>query len=291
MTQANIPPAVYKQLAAELKALRGKRRQDDVIATLLAMPDPGAWSVSKLSRAENALIRLQPDEVEDLCAVYEVSAEDVARLKRWARASRSKNHWQRRMPGLIEDLTELLEYESSAAVQRIWDPTLVPAICQTPGYAAAVISGIKRDIDSADLERRVDARLKRAEILPESQELHLLLDERVIRGRIGTIPVQIEQLRHLAVIAQHPKTTLQVVPEYAGAHPGLIGWFMLFEFSDATPDIGYTDGPGGCVYLRDAEDIRACTLRFGQLSGLALTSGESIALINRVIEEISSESQ
>jgi hypothetical protein len=83
--------------------------------------------------------------------------------------------------------------------------------------------------------------------------------------------------------------TLQVVGADAGAHPGLSGWFSIFEFPDDTADIGYTDGPGGSLYLEDSEDVRRCTLMFGHLLGIALTPADSITLINRVIEDLGRE--
>lgn len=51
-------------------------------------------------------------------------------------------------------------------------------------------------------------------------------------------------------------------------------------------DFAYIDGPGGNLYLEDADDVRGCTLTFGHLRGIALNPAESVMLINRLIQEL-----
>jgi hypothetical protein len=290
----NIPPNVRKRLAARIKELRADRRQEDVVRALLAVPGSGKWSVTKLSRMENDQARIQPDVVEDLLAIYEHDdPEELARLKLWARAARDKGYWQKGRRGLPDNMTDFGEYEERATVQRVWEPLLVPGLCQSEGYARAVITGIEPSIERDELDRRVATRMARQAVLTreDPQELWVLLDERVLRARIGSIGVRVEQLHRLVQLASWTNVTLRVVGADAGAHPGLSGWFSIFEFSDDTADIGYTDGPGGSLYLEDVEDVRRCTLIFGHLLGIALTPADSITLISEVIDELKREPQ
>jgi hypothetical protein len=290
----NIPPNVRKRLAARLKELRGDRRQEDVVRALQAIPGSGKWSVTKLSRMENDQARVQPDVVEDLLTIYgHDDPEELARLKLWARAARDKGYWQKGRRGLPDNMADFGEYEERAAVQRVWEPLLVPGLCQSVGYARAVIAGIEPSIEHDELERRVATRMARQAVLTreDPQELWVLLDERVLRARIGSVDVRVEQLRRLVQLASWSNVTLQVVGADAGAHPGLSGWFTIFGFSDDTADVGYTDGPGGSLYLEDSEDVRRCTLMFGHLLGIALTPADSIALIGEVIQELEREPQ
>ncbi|MBW4719606.1 helix-turn-helix domain-containing protein [Saccharothrix obliqua] len=294
MTEENVPPNVRKRLAAELKALRGERRQEDVVRALLEIPGSGSWSASKLSKVENNQARVQPDEVEDLLAVFGVRDEELlSRLKLWAKAARRKGRWQQHGRDLPESIRDFVEYEELASVQRVWEPLLVPAMCQTAGYAASVILGLERSITEEELQRRVDARLRRQVVLDreDPQELWVLLDERVLRGVVGPREVRVEQLHHLVNLAARDNVTLQVVAAGAGPHPGLTGWFSLMEFPDDSADIAYTDGVYGSLYLEDPEDVRGCTLVFGHLLGIALTTTESVALIHRVIGELTQEPQ
>src|SRR5207248_3319193 len=79
---------------------------------------------------------------------------------------------------------------------------------------------------------------------------------------------------------------LQVIPKTVTAHAGLGGWFCILEFPFPAeqPNLVYTDGPGGNVYLEDPEDVRRSTMIFGQLSVRALSATESSALIDSLIE-------
>ncbi|NUT49718.1 MAG: XRE family transcriptional regulator [Saccharothrix sp.] len=238
--------------------------------------------------------RIQPDVVEDLLAVYgHDDPEELVKLKLWARVARDKGYWQKGRRGLPDNMADFGEYEERAAVQRVWEPLLVPGLCQTERYARAVITGIEPSIEHDELERRVAARMARQAVLTreDPQELWVLLDERVLRARIGSIPVRVEQLRRLVELASWSNVTLRVVGAAAGAHPGLSGWFTIFGFHEDTPDIGYTDGPGGSLYLADSEDVRRRTLTFGHLLGIALTPADSIALISEVIDELEREPQ
>ncbi|TQM83743.1 hypothetical protein FHX81_6170 [Saccharothrix saharensis] len=225
MATENIPPNVRKRLAVRLKELRGDRRQEDVVRALQAIPGSGRWSVTKLSRMENDQARVQPDVVEDLLTIYgHDDPEELARLKLWARAARDKGYWQKGRRGLPDNMADFGEYEDRAVVQRVWEPLLVPGLCQSEGYARAVISGIEPSIDHDELERRVATRMARQAVLSreDPQELWVLLDERVLRARIGSVDVRLEQLRRLVELASWSNVTLQVVAADAGGAPRLV---------------------------------------------------------------------
>jgi hypothetical protein len=289
VTAEKIPTNVRKKLAQRLKELRGDRRQEDVVGALRTRG--GRWSVTKLSRIENNQARVQPDEVEDMFVVYKLDdPAELEKLKQWAKVARQKGLWQQRRRDLPENLMDFVDYEDKAVVQRVWEPVLVPALCQTPEYASTVIAGLDPSVDQEELTRRVDARLARQSVLTgeDPQELWVVLDERVITQRMGSTAVRIGQLRHLVEMATLPNVTLQVVPEDQSPHPGLSGWFSLLEFPNPDDaDIGYTDGPGGSLYLEDDDDVRRCTLTFGHLLGIALKPEQSVKLINSLIEQLS----
>lgn len=293
MSTEKIPTNVRKKLAARLKELRGDNRQEDVVRALLDSSEGSRWSVTKLSRIENNQARVQPDEVEDMLGVYgHEDPEELAKLKQWAKAARQKGRWQQRRRDLPENLMDFVEYEDRADVQRVWEPLLVPALCQTPEYASTVITGLDPSVDQEELLRRIEARMARQVVLTreDPQELWVLLDERVLTQRLGSASVRTRQLRRLVEMAGWTNVTLQVVAEDMAPHPGLSGWFSLLEFPNPDDaDIGYTDGPGGSLYLEDDDDVRRCTLTFGHLLGIALTPTESIKMINSLIEHLSQE--
>ena len=87
-------------------------------------------------------------------------------------------------------------------------------------------------------------------------------------------------LRHLLDLAASPNVTVQMIASSVGAHPGLAGWFSVLEFDDPDfPALGFTDGPGGQVPVEDPDKVRSAILRFGYLSGIALSSKDTAAWI------------
>ena len=74
-----------------------------------------------------------------------------------------------------------------------------------------------------DLDDQVAARLARQAILDRTgaPQLWCVLDEGVLHRAIGGSKVMRSQLYHLAEVAEHPRTTIQVI-RTGGAHAGLL---------------------------------------------------------------------
>jgi Domain of unknown function (DUF5753) len=63
----------------------------------------------------------------------------------------------------------------------------VPALLQTEDYARAIIMGIARKIEPSVLKQRVEARLRRQDLLNQEKppRYRALLDEAVLRRKVG----------------------------------------------------------------------------------------------------------
>jgi hypothetical protein len=105
-------------------------------------------------------------------------------------------------------------------VLRWYEPLVVPGLLQTEGYARAILSA-RPDGNLDDLDEQVAARLARQAVLdrPDAPQLWCVLDEGVLHRAIGGSKVMRSQLYRLAEVAEHPKTTIQVI-RAAGAHAG-----------------------------------------------------------------------
>ncbi|MGH3855783.1 MAG: DUF5753 domain-containing protein [Pseudonocardiaceae bacterium] len=98
-----------------------------------------------------------------------------------------------------------------------------------------------------------------------------------------------DQLRHLAMMARHPKITVQVVPYVHGAHPGMAaGPFQILGFPwSADPGVVYLEHRGGGLYLEQPYEIETHTVAFEHLRVLALSPDESSIMIQKAAEEYS----
>ena len=77
------------------------------------------------------------------------------------------------------------------------------------------------------------------------------------------------------------------MPFSAGAHPGLIGPFILLGLSDSGEDLLYLEGAGGDLVNRDDEEmIISFAQHFETLRNLALSENETKTLINRKIDQL-----
>ena len=68
------------------------------------------------------------------------------------------------------------------------------------------------------------------------------------------------------------------------AHPALTAGFTLLSFDElGIPDMAYVEHPLGAVHLEKDSDVARATLVFDQLRTLALSPGDSVALLQGVV--------
>jgi transcriptional regulator with XRE-family HTH domain len=135
-----------------------------------------------------------------------------------------------------------VELERVATSLRAWEPLLIPGLMQTEDYARAILRASRpRDADPA-IDQLVTARLARQGILARDNppDLWVIIDEGVLRRPVGEPGVMAAQLDRLLTASRAPWVTVQVMPASAGAHPGLLGPFVIAGFADAA-DVAYLD--------------------------------------------------
>src|SRR5262249_3842384 len=111
-----------------------------------------------------------------------------------------------------------------------------------------------------------------------------VLDEAVLRRCIGGETVLRRQLKHLLDLGGLRNTTLQVLPLTCSQHSGFEGPFILLT-PQGKPQMGYVEVQGVSRLITEAESVRILAARYGNIRGQALTSDESLALIEKLLEE------
>lgn len=179
--------------------------------------------------------------------------------------------------------------EAGAASIRNFEPIVIPGLLQTADYARAMIRSGPRELDRDEVERLVEVRVARQEILARDDRPRLwaVVDEAAVRRAVGGPDVMRGQLRHLIDSAEHGKTTIQVVPFSAGAHAGTTGPFVILDFPEPTdPAVVYVETLAGDIYLEEHADVSRYTLAFDRLLAAALHPDDSVHLIEQAISEI-----
>ncbi|WP_182877286.1 helix-turn-helix domain-containing protein [Microbispora sp. H10670] len=176
------------------------------------------------------------------------------------------------------------EIEPTARVLRSWDPLLVPGLLQTEAYARHLFSR-GRQIGPDEVEHHVEARMQRKRILDrDDPPFYLaLIDEGVLRRRIGAAELMREQLDHLLESAQRPAVAIQVVDPECVA--GLAGAFMIAEFARGEPDAVHADSPAQGHITTDCDHVSAIWKRYEAIRLWAYPEHVSL----RVIEEVRRE--
>jgi hypothetical protein len=164
---------------------------------------------------------------------------------------------------------------------------------QTEGYARHIIGSYGRvePVAPSMIGRMVGVRMRRQQVLErEGLQLSVVLDESVLRRRIGTDAVMYEQLRYLAETADRPNVTLQVLPLDA-QHAALGESFVIFGFGvddagdDAMlQDVVSTENMISGSTLEGERETYLYRIAFHQLSEASLDPAASKALILETAE-------
>ncbi len=276
------PTVRRRRLGQELRRLRELKGMtaEEVAERLLV-------SQSKISRLENGRRSISQRDVRDLCGVYEV--EDVRivdSLMQMAKDSRQQGWWHS-----FGDIpySVYIGLETDAASLRVYDPQVVPGLLQTRQYAEALITGALPESAPADVEKRVQVRLRRQERIAAAENplrLWAVLDEAALRREVGNKQVMIGQLDGLIEMSQLPHVTVQVIPFAMGAHPGVSGQYAILEFPDAADSsVVYIEGVTSDLYLEKAQDVQKYSVMYEHLRAQALNADQSREFISNVAKD------
>jgi transcriptional regulator with XRE-family HTH domain len=182
--------------------------------------------------------------------------------------------------------TEWVEAERRATTLHTWQPLLVPGLLQTLDYARALFLAWHSSDSDDELDQLVNARIERQSIFqrPKPTSLWAVLDEGVLRRRVGSEKIMRDQLLHLMDVSERSKITIQVVPADVGAHVGLLGAFSIASFESA-PGIVYMESPDEGRTTEKSSVVAKIAETFDMLRAEALPRGASRALIRKVVEE------
>ncbi|GAA2970520.1 helix-turn-helix transcriptional regulator [Streptomyces enissocaesilis] len=191
-----------------------------------------------------------------------------------------------------DHFAEAAEAEAIATAIKEYAPLLVPGLLQTEAYARAIFRAYQPTATEAVIDELVAARLERAHLLddPTKPLLWTVLDEAVLRRKVGEPAETAEALRHVAAMARRHRVIVQVLPFDAGAHAAMGGALKLMAFDDAPP-LAYLQGPGAGQLEDDPATVTRHQLAYDLIGAMALSPKESLALIDSVAEDYSHEDQ
>ncbi|MGC4807224.1 Scr1 family TA system antitoxin-like transcriptional regulator [Micromonospora sp. DT233] len=166
------------------------------------------------------------------------------------------------------------DLEREATSLRSFQPSVLPGLLQTEGYAHAVLSS--GPLANDEVEGYVAARLARQAAVFDRAHPPLtvfVVDEAALRR--GDPEVMHAQLDHLIAVAERPCVLLHILPLRAGFHPGQAGAFVIASLADAD-DLGYLDDQAAG---RITQDVAPLWRVWDTVRSVALPRDQSIQLL------------
>lgn len=272
------PTVRQRELGARLRELRSEHSMtvEDVAEKLLC-------SATKVSRLETGARRPSLRDVRDLCELYGVDEATSADFMTLAREARAQGWWTQ-----YDDLKldPYIGLEQEATAITCYSMYYVPALLQTEEYARAIVRAVAPKMDPAVLQQRVEARLRRQELLEQDKRprYRALLDEAVLHRPVGGAATMAAQLAKILETERQGKATVQVIPFDAGAHAAADSLFVLLEFdedSNLSPVV-FVEGLTGNQYLERKADIARYREAIENLRDTALSPRDSVQRINEL---------
>ena len=225
MTGAS-PTVRQRELGTRLRQLRA-----DLNMTVEEVAEKLLCSATKISRMETGARRPSLRDVRDLCEIYDIDKPGSQELMTLAREAREQGWWKQ-----YDDLRldPYIGLEQDASAITSFTMFYVPALLQTEDYARSIITSIAPRIDPNVLEQRIEARLRRQQLLagPDPPRYRVLLDEAALHRPVGGPRVMGAQLDKVLKCAQDKMATIQVIPFNIGGLAASDSNFALLDFAD-----------------------------------------------------------
>jgi transcriptional regulator with XRE-family HTH domain len=284
MTVGPGPMVTRRRLRGELRRLRDEQHlgQEHVANEM-------EWSISKLIRIENGSVGISINDLRALLDLYGVPDSDRGELIELARASRQRMWWSQYQKHLAPTYLEFIGFEADASRILAFQPSIVPGLLQTEGYARAINAATRFSEQPRDgEEERIQVRLARQRDLfadgASPVDYVAIIDEPVLRRPVGGAETMRAQLDHLVEMTRRPSVEVCVLPIAVGAHPGLTGGFTILQYTEAADDdVVYLDGGPNQAILRE-QTGRVAEYRevFDRLLALSVRGEEAVELIRGV---------
>lgn len=273
-----------REFGARLRRLREEAGQ-----TGKQLADRAGWAQSKVSRIETGRQSVKTDDVRAWAAATGASNELLEDLLADLRSLRVEHAaWRRQLRGGHGPKQRaLIALESSATLDRTFQPDLVPGLLQTPDYARHVFTALAALRDTPnDIEAAVRLRMQRQVVLYDrTKQFRFLLTEAALRAQIGPPAVQRGQLDRLLVLMSLDTVEVAVIPLTAR-----LPVVMHHGFSIEDEDLVLVETFTAELQLRDTDDVALYSKLFDLLWGAAQDGDRAAQLVRSVATDLSRSS-
>ncbi|MFC1419310.1 helix-turn-helix domain-containing protein [Streptacidiphilus cavernicola] len=242
------------------------------------------WHPSKVSRIQAAKVPVADADLRAWCAATG-AGDQVADLIAASRAVESmywewRRQHQRGMRAAQEDGFTTLERSQRC---RVYVSNVVPGFFQTAEYATALMRSITEFQGTPDdVAEAVEARVARSRFLYEgNHRFAVLVEEWVLRARIGSAETMAGQLGHLLAVMPLPSVSLGVIPMTVNRGLWPLEAFYLFDEKHVSVETLTAE-----VNVSRPSEVADYIRAFGELQKLAVYGVKARALITSAIDAL-----
>lgn len=277
-------PSSSAQAARQALAVRLSHLRKDAGLTGREISARCGWHPAKTTRIQKAEVAPTDADIRAWCMAC--GAEDqVADLIATARAVDSMYlEWRRlHKNGMRKVQEDFFTLHEQTSMCRVYASNAVPGFLQIPAYATALMQSIT-DFQGTpnDVAEAVAARVARSRFLYEgNHRFVVLLEEWVLRSRIGDHETMTGQLRHLLTVMPLASISLGVIPFTAQRIMWPLEAFYIYD--DQRVLVETLTAEVNVVQPREVADYRKA---FGELAKMAVHGERARALINTAIDAL-----
>ncbi|MFF3389390.1 helix-turn-helix domain-containing protein [Streptomyces sp. NPDC002669] len=246
------------------------------------------WHESKCSKIENG--KMVPSETDirtwaRLCGAAE-QAEDLV-----AAAAGVKGmyiQWREmEVTGLRSAQSKVLPIWENATDFKAYSHSLIPGPLQTREYTHAVLSSIRNRRSLVDdVDAAVETRVRKQELLDDRRRnFRILIEECVLRRRIGGPDTLVRQMARLVDVSALPNVELGIIPEDRNSPVRDRMWpvedFWIFDRMTVNVEL-----VAAFMTFTTAQEIRLYEQAFDELAELAVFGRAARSLIATALKDV-----
>ncbi|MHA6759061.1 helix-turn-helix domain-containing protein [Streptacidiphilus sp. PAMC 29251] len=247
-------------------------------------------SESKISRMELGRVSFKERDVTDLLSLYGVDDEtERAALVSLVREANQAGWWHSFSDAMPNWFQTYVGLEEAAALIRTYQVQFIPGLLQTEDYARAIMLLNRPNLESGEVDRRINVRTRRQKLLAEGDgpRLWAVVDEAALRRPVGGPAVMKAQVQRLIDAAEMPNVVVQVMPFRFGGHAAESGAFTILRFPEQDlPDVVYLEQLTSALYLDKRDDVDQYIQVMERLSVDSLTPESSVELLSALLKEM-----
>jgi transcriptional regulator with XRE-family HTH domain len=275
-----VSPSSSVQRARQELAVRLRDIRLDAGLTARRLAAAAGWHESKTSRIESARQAVTDADIRAWCRVCGADNQAGDLIASSRAADSMYVEWRRQnVAGLRRTQENRVPLYERTHLMRVYCSTVIPGLCQTPPYATALLSAIasfERVPD--DVSDAVAARMQRNRLMTEPGHRHaLVVEEAVLRYRVGDAAIMVEQLDHLLEMMELRSVWFGIIP-FAVEHRPV---WTLETFTVFDQERVHVELLAAQVTVTVPREVRLYLDAFAELTALAVSGDQARALVQQ----------